>query len=104
MNFEEAGACGINKRKFEITMSDDERGQFEAFLKWFGGQGKDAAALAIPWNAEKNADGDNVSEQSEDLFNPMFKTLDTVCDDIPDETDYKPLIEEMADNMAAYFG
>ena len=102
MNFEEAGACGINKRKFEITMSDEERAQFEDFLKWFKAQGRDAASMSIPWEAEKK-DSESVAEASEDLFQPMFKTLDTVCDDIPDDADYKPLIEEMADGMAAYF-
>lgn len=103
MNFEEAGACGINKRKFEITMNDEERAQFDKFLGWAKEQQEDAAALTIAWGDDKNANGDNVSEQSEDLFKPIFQKLDTICDDIPDEAEYKPLIEEMTDEMAAYF-
>jgi hypothetical protein len=102
MNFEEAGACGINKRKFEITMSDLESRQYAAFVEWLKGQGQDVAGAVIPW--KEDAEGDErLAEESEDFFGPLFKRLDGLCDDIPDEADFKPLVEEMTDEMAAYF-
>lgn len=101
MTFEEAGACGINKRKFEISMSADECALFGQFLKWYGAQGHNADSLAIAWG--DGDDDERVVEDSEDFFAPMFKTLDAICDDIPDDVDFKPLVEEMTDEMAAYF-
>lgn len=102
MNFEEAGACGINKRRFEISMTDDEKSQYDAFLEWMKGAGNSPDGLSIPWEDEKKND-EFITEQSEDLFIPMFKTLDTVCDDIPDDAEFKPVVEELTDEMAAYF-
>ena len=103
MNFEETGACGINKRKYEISMSDEEYTQYEAFIDWRQGQGKDTTTVTIAWDDERNADEERVAETSEDFYKPMFRTLDSLCDDIPDETEFKPLIEEITDEMAAYF-
>jgi len=103
MNFEETAACGINKRKFEISMSDEEVEQYQAFLDWLKESGNDASTLTIAWGEEKNDDGESVAEDTEDFYGPMFKTLDTVCDDIPDDADFKPFVEEITDEMAAYF-
>ena len=103
MNFEESGACGINKRQFEVSMTAEEVEQYTAFLDWAKDNGQDLEVLTIQWNDEDEDADERTIEKSEDLFNPMFKILDSICDDIPDDAEFKPLVEEMTDNMAAYF-